>query len=440
MNYSFEVARLGDFCIKVGSGATPKGGKEVYLETGEFSLIRSQNVLNNQFSYNGLAYITEKAAEKLNGVSVESGDVLLNITGDSVARCCSAPPFVLPARVNQHVAIVRSDPAELLPLFVRYFLVSPIQQDHMLKLASSGATRNALTKGMIEDFSIPKPDIDIQRVIAKMLGDLDDKIELLREMNQTLEDIARAVFQAWFVDFEPVRAKAEGASSFQGMPQDLFDTLPDKFEPSENGEIPAGWKVERLSSIVEHPRRAANPNEIDSTTPYIGLEHMPRRSITLGEWETAEKVSSNKHRFERHEILYGKLRPNFHKVGVVFVDGVCSTDIVVLRPLREEFFGVALACASSDNFVAHNVVASDGTKMPRTNWEIIGRYEFCLPPLDAPIVSYFDEFIRSIVNKLEANVFESSTLASLRDTLLPKLISGELEAPSLEALGLEGRK
>ncbi len=438
MNYSFETARLGDFCLKVGSGATPRGGKEVYLDLGEFSLIRSQNVLNNHFSTHGLAYITAEAADSLSGVSVEADDVLLNITGDSVARCCSAPRYVLPARVNQHVAIIRPDPAEFLSLFVRYFLVSPVQQDHMLKLASSGATRNALTKGMIENFSIPKPDIDTQRVIAKVLGDLDEKIDLLREMNRTLEDITRAVFRAWFVDFEPVHAKAAGANSFDGMPQELFDILPDSVEPSAIGEIPLGWKVQRLSSIVEHPRRPVNPNEIDSATPYIGLEHMPRRSITLDEWQTAEKVSSNKHRFERHEILYGKLRPNFHKVGVAFVDGVCSTDIVVLRPKRNEFFGVALACTSSDSFVAHNVVASDGTKMPRTNWEIIGRYEFCLPPLDDPLLSHFNVFIRSIVSRLEANVFESATLASFRDTLLPNLISGELEAPSLEAVGLEG--
>ena len=191
-----------------------------------------------------------------------------------------------------------------------------------------------------------------------------------------------------------------------------------------------------LEMFLEHPRRAANPTEIESSTPYIGLEHMPRRSITLGDWETAEKVTSNKHRFERLEILFGKLRPNFHKVGVAFVDGVCSTDIVVLCPIKPEYFGFGLACASSDEFVAHNVVASSGTKMPRTNWDIIARYEVALPPLDGFFLSSFDELIRPIVYRLEANTFEIVTLAALRDTLLPKLISGELPAPDLEALGL----
>ena len=280
------------------------------------------------------------------------------------------------------------------------------------------------------------PNDNTQRAIAKILGDLDDKIDLLREMNRTLEDIARAVFRAWFVDFEPVCAKAAGATSFRGMPQPLFDQLPNTFTDSDIGEIPDGWGVGRVDDLLDHPRRAANPNEIESTTPYIGLEHMPRRSITLGEWETAEKVTSNKHRFERQEILFGKLRPNFHKVGVTFVEGVCSTDIVVLRPIKPEFFGLGLACVSSDEFVAHNVVASSGTKMPRTNWEIIARYELAVPPETSGIISGFDTIIRSLVYKLEANTLEIATLSGLRNTLLPKLISGELEAPDLDTLGL----
>jgi type I restriction enzyme, R subunit len=172
METSFPLERLGNYCLKIGSGATPKGGKEVYVDEGEIALIRSQNVYNNQFALDGLAYITPEAAQKLDGVTVEEDDILLNITGDSVARCCSVPNHVLPARVNQRVAIIRPKPDEFVPRFIRYFLVSPNQQDRMLALARSGATRNALTKGMIEDFSVPKPNIEVQRSIAKILSDV----------------------------------------------------------------------------------------------------------------------------------------------------------------------------------------------------------------------------------------------------------------------------
>lgn len=319
-----------------------------------------------------------------------------------------------------------------LPRFIYYFLHSVMFAQFSDKSSVPGVNRNHL-HAIEVDF---EKDLNTQRAIAKILGDLDDKIDLIREINRTLEEITRTMFRSWFVDFEPVRAKAAGSTSYRGMPQNLFDQLPDSFNRSDVGEIPTGWTVRRLEEILEHPKRAANPNEIAHSTPYIGLEHMPRRSITLDEWETAEKVTSNKHKFEKFEILFGKLRPNFHKVGVAFIDGVCSTDIVVLRPRKPEYFGVGLMCASSDEFVAHNVVASSGTKMPRTNWDIMARYQLALPKLAGGLISSFDSLIRSLVNQLEANTLEVNYLASMRDALLPELVSGKLPAPSLEALGL----
>ena len=146
--------RLGDVCTKIGSGATPRGGSDVYLQDGPYTLIRSQNVYNDGFHHDGLAFIDEKHAAELENVEVLEGDVLLNITGDSVARACQVDPSVLPARVNQHVAIIRPDPSQLAPRFLRYVLVSPEMQAKLLSWAGSGGTRNALTKGMIESFDV----------------------------------------------------------------------------------------------------------------------------------------------------------------------------------------------------------------------------------------------------------------------------------------------
>jgi type I restriction enzyme, S subunit len=117
--------RLGDVCTKVGSGATPRGGHSVYLDTGDCALIRSQNIYNDGFRSTGLAFITEEHAQQLANVAVEADDVLLNITGDSVARCCRVDPRILPARVNQHVAIIRPDQERLDARYLRYCLVSP---------------------------------------------------------------------------------------------------------------------------------------------------------------------------------------------------------------------------------------------------------------------------------------------------------------------------
>ena len=120
--------RLKDVCTKIGSGATPRGGKDVYLDAGEVALIRSQNVYNDFFDRNGIVYIEKKHADQLNNVEVRKNDVLLNITGDSVARTCQVPEDILPARVNQHVAIIRSSPDRLDPRFLRFFLISPQMQ------------------------------------------------------------------------------------------------------------------------------------------------------------------------------------------------------------------------------------------------------------------------------------------------------------------------
>ncbi|WP_298188320.1 DUF559 domain-containing protein [Metallibacterium sp.] len=213
----WTLINLDDVCSKIGSGATPRGGSDVYLESGPYALIRSQNVYNDGFHHDGLAYIDEKHAAELDGVEVLKGDVLLNITGDSVARACQVDPSVLPARVNQHVAIIRPDSDKLDPRFLRYFLVSPEMQVKLLSWAGSGGTRNALTKGMIESVGVLAPeDITEQRAIAHILGTLDDKIELNRRMSETLEAMARTLFKAWFVDFEPVRAK-HARSKVEGM-------------------------------------------------------------------------------------------------------------------------------------------------------------------------------------------------------------------------------
>ncbi len=208
MGGEWTTFRLGDVCPKIGSGATPRGGSSVYLDSGEIALVRSQNIYNDGFHRDGVVYLTCQHAAELANVEVVEQDVLLNITGDSVARVCQIDPGILPARVNQHVAIIRPDPERLWSRFLRYFLVSPEMQVHMLSLAGAGATRNALTKGMIESFEVPAPsDVQDQRAIAHILGTLDDKIELNRRMSETLEAMARAFFKSWFVDFNPVRAK-----------------------------------------------------------------------------------------------------------------------------------------------------------------------------------------------------------------------------------------
>jgi type I restriction enzyme S subunit len=223
----------------------------------------------------------------------------------------------------------------------------------------------------------------------------------------------------------------------EGLPQppclphrQVADLFPGSFEDSELGEIPEGWEVGTLGDVAEHPRRSVRPEQIEPETPYIALEHMPKQCIALSHWGAGEALESNKFEFKRGEILFGKLRPYFHKVGVAPVDGVCSTDIVVVAPRSASWFGFTLGHVSSTGFVDYTNAGSTGTKMPRTSWADMARYELVLPP--PPVAEAFTRLVRPSVDRIIAGSHQSRTLAALRDALLPKLISGELRVKNAE--------
>ena len=162
----------------------------------------------------------------------------------------------------------------------------------------------------------------------------------------------------------------------------------------------------------------------------LTLEHMPRRSVALSQWEGAGKVKSNKTQFYRGEILFGKLRPYFHKVGVAPLDGICSTDIVVVVPRAQEWRTFAIVCLSSDEFVDYTNRTSTGTKMPRTSWETMAQYKMRLPP--ERVACAFQRITRPLLDRLGDNIHATVSLAETRDLLLPKLMSGEIRLRDAE--------
>jgi type I restriction enzyme S subunit len=303
------------------------------------------------------------------------------------------------------------------------FLLSAEESVLWLKQHAVGAVMPNLNEGIIRSLPVRLPPIVKQYEIAAVLGALDDMIELNRRMNATLEAMARALFQSWFVDFDPVRAKLDGRSP-PGIDFATLALFPAVFRDSALGRIPLGWSVGRIDDIGANPRNGVQPDEIAPNTPYIASDHMPRHCISLGDWDQAAEVASGKSTFVKGDILFGKLRPYFHKVGVAPLDGVCSTDILVLRPKSPEWFGFLLGHLSSDELIKFTDLASTGTKMPRTNWGDIGSFKVALP--DKPIAEAFTRLTQPLLDRIDSNLHESRTLAALRDNLLPKLLSGEL--------------
>ena len=286
-----------------------------------------------------------------------------------------------------------------------------------------GSGQPLLNQTILSQIPATIPGPSEQRRIAHILGTLDDKIELNRQINETLETTARAIFKSWFVDFDPVKAKMEGHKP-PCMDAKTAALFPSAFQDSPRGKIPEGWKVGTLGKIAKNIRRSVKASEIDSSECFIGLEHMPRRNIALSQWQIDAEIASNKYRLRKGEILFGKLNPHFHKVGVAPIDGICSTDILVVQPIDAEWFGVVLSLVSSDNFVAYTTAFSKGTTLPRTNWKDMSNYKTVLPKIE--IAQKYTEFIQPIIKRIIENIHQSHTLAQTRDTLLPKLLSGKI--------------
>ena len=423
--------RLGDVCTKIGSGATPRGGKEVYLEEGPYALIRSQNVYNSGFNYDGLAFINQQQATDLKNVEVFADDVLLNITGDSVARVCQVAPDVLPARVNQHVAIIRPDPNKLSPRFLRYFLVTPEIQATLLSWAGSGGTRNALTKGMIESFDVQAPmDVAEQRAIAHILGTLDDKIALNRRMNETLEEMARALFKSWFVDFDPVRAKMEGRDP--GLPKHLADLFPDRLVDSELGPIPEGWEVKALDEVANFRNGLAlqkfRPTEDEKRLPVVKIAQLRSGRADSGEWAT-ENITT--------ECIIDDGDIVFSWSGSLMVKIWCGGRAA----LNQHLFKVT----SSEYpkwFYLHwiefhlsefqSIAADKATTMGHIKRQHLSEAKCAVPDLTRLAIA--NVTFTDLLSKRISNTLESNALATQRDALLPKLVSGDIRMKNIEYL------
>ena len=377
-----KIYKFSELCSKIGSGATPKGGKESYLG-GNIALIRSQNVLDFNFSVDGLAYINNEQAQKLNNVSIEENDVLLNITGDSVARACMAPSWILPARVNQHVAIVRGNADLVLNDYLLYFL--QYKKSYLLSISQGGATRNALTKRMIEDIELLLPNLSHQRKVVSILRSLDDKIELNRRINDNLEQQAQALFKSWFVDFEPFRGE--------------------KFVESQLGMIPKGWKVGTLSDLLDIRYGKDHKKLNDGNIPVYGSGGIMR--LADGILYNGESVL-----IPRKGTLNNVLYVNwpFWTVDTMFYS-------------IEKVPNVAKYChllLSKLDLASMN----SGSAVPSMTTDILNKIQVIVANQD--VFSSFNECISSLYLKAKINLDENKRLSETRDLLLPKLMSGRL--------------
>jgi len=315
------------------------------------------------------------------------------------------------------------------PGFISYHLRTIDFNSCSDKAAVPGVNRNHL-----HELQTAIPPIAEQKAIAHILGTLDDKIELNRKTNETLEAMAKALFKSWFVDFDPVRAKAEGRNT--GLPAEISDLFPDSFEDSELGEIPSGWMTGRLEEILEvDPPRQLRRGSI---SPYLEMKGVPTSGHSAVDVIRREFTSGSK--FRNGDTLLARITPCLENGKTAFVDflkdgemGWGSTEFIVMCGRREELNPFAYYLARSEVFRNHsiqNMVGSSGRQ--RVPSDAVSAFTLPLPPEE--ILLKFGLLATDLMRKISESAAQSSILSTIRDTLLPKLISGEIRIPDAEKM------
>ena len=406
-----EWKELSSITSKIGSGLTPRGGNSVYTDNG-ISLIRSQNVLDMDFSTENLAYIDEVQAEKLKNVIVEKNDILLNITGDSIARCTIVPEEILPARVNQHVSIIRCKNTEQ-SKYVMYYL--QYIKKYLLQISKVGGTRNALTKEAIGKLPIKISD-DCNK-ISKILDNIDQKIHTNNQINQELEAMAKTLYDYWFVQVDFPDQNAQPYKSSGGKMV---------YHPELKREIPEGWGVDSLWNIANFYNGLAmqkyrpDTNE-DDYLPVIKIREMmngfskdterarldiPSEAVVdrgdiLFSWSaTLEVIIWGKEKGALNQHIFKVTSDTYPKSFIYFELKSYLKVFKAIAELRK-------------------------TTMGHITQDHLKQAKIVVPPIE--LISKLDAKLQPIMLKQQILENQNQELTQLRDWLLPMLMNGQVK-------------
>ena len=318
--------------------------------------------------------------------------------------------------------------------FIYWFLT----QEHIVESLHTIAEHNttaypSVRPSDIEELRIELPPLPEQRAIADVLGTLDDRIDLNRRMNETLEAMAHALFKSWFVDFDPVRAKAEGRDT--GLPDHILDIFPNKTVDSELGQIPEGWRANLLPNLIEvNPPRRLRRGVV---APYLDMANMPTKGHAPD--KIADRPFGSGVCFTNGDTLVARITPCLENGKTAYVDfleqekiGWGSTEYIVLRPKPPLPFEFAYCIARSvrfREFAIQNMTGTSGRQ--RVSANVLS--QFVLPSPPDTVIAVFGRLIRPLIARSSKATSEIRTLSILRDMLLPNLVSGQLRVGEFES-------
>jgi type I restriction enzyme, S subunit len=429
----WEEVALSDLCSAVVDcpHSTP-----IWTESGVV-VLRNQNIRDGRLDLSAPSFTDEAHyQDRIKRAAPEPGDLVITREAP-MGQVCMIPDG-LRCCLGQRMVLLRPEPAKVNGRYLAYALQSREVQHEIGVNEGTGSTVSNVRLPILRSLPIPCPPKEDQEAIAHILGSLDDKIELNRRMNETLEAMARALFKSWFVDFDPVRAKAEGRDP--GLPEELAGLFPDRLVESKLGEIPEGWKVGCFGDIAAEVREGESP----MASPDVMFHHYSIPAFDQGRSSALElgaTIKSNKWVVPPGVVLVSKLNPEIDRVWLVDVApgdrAVCSTEFLVLES-RAPFERTYLYCqARSTPFrrELQGMVTGTSKSHQRVRPASLMAIPVLLPP--EPVL---DAFARCSASWLESTLerqSEAYNLALLRDALLPKLISGELRVTAIAAVEAE---
>ena len=398
-------------------------------------VIRGTNISDTRVLVGELVYITPEKAEEVQSSIIFADDLFFPHRGSiglvGIVPSNGAPRYVQSSSMMK----LTCDRSQVEPLYLFYFFRSARGRQELLKNASTVGTPGiGQPLSSLKAIHVPCPPLAEQKAIAAVLGSLDDKIELNRRMNATLEAMARALFQSWFVDFDPVRAKLDGRQPI-GIDKVTAALFPDHLDHGEHGMLPIGWRHAAIEEICAINACTLGKNDESETLEYVEISEVSRGNIAdIATYPRGEEPSRARRRLRHGDTVLSTVRPDR---GSYFLalnppeNRVASTGFAVLTPTKVPWSFIHAALTLPD-VSDHLGQMADGGAYPAVRPEIIGAMQNALPS-EPKILEAFHRTCAPLFEQAEANRNQSRTLANLRDTLLPKLLSGEMSMADLES-------
>lgn len=367
-------------------------------------------------------YCSKEIIQKVNGQEVTECDYIREEFYESVKKQFGVPKagdLLITTRGTYGIPYIYTDTdrfyfadgnltwlkdfdAALLPQYLYYWVLSYEGQKKIDAIAK-GTAQKAVPIAAIKLLELQLPPVEIQRQIVAMLSAYDHLIKNNQKQIKLLEEAAQRLYKEWFVDLR-----------FPGYENTVV-----------MDGVPGGWRKTFLGKICTLKKQTLTADKIPQGLPYIGLEHMPRKDICLSDWGDSSDVNSNKFLYQERDILFGKIRPYFHKVGFTLNSGVASTDSIILSA-NDGMWGLLLMTVSSKAFVDYTYqTCKEGAKMPRADWNQMKKYSVLVA--EDRVQSKFEKVIDCIARQIKVLAIQNRKLSEARDRLLPKLMSGELE-------------